>query len=154
AFHNRIGGGSFMSERRHPMFLDLAVQQFALPETLVEIRQELRREQERKDRVALEIARAARQPEKNHDLIKQLLRQQEQINKRIEALEWQRSKQAFFDGLKSVEPTASHVDNSQTDKEPITGVVTIDGTQSTIPRKRGRPPSNDIKTRRETVTQF
>src|SRR5262249_57829692 len=99
---HRIGGGCFVSKRTHPMFLDLAVQQFALPETLVEIKQELRRQQEKKEALAVEIASAQQDPVKNRNLIKELLRQNGQTDKRIEALEHQRSKLAYFDGWKSI----------------------------------------------------
>src|SRR5215831_1262512 len=90
-----------MSKKTHPMFLELAVRKLALPEQLNEILAELRREQENTNRRQLEIARIGdgNAPE-NQSLLRELHHQKEQSQERIEALEFQRSRQAFFEGLR------------------------------------------------------
>src|SRR5262249_22563500 len=103
---HRIGGGCLMSKRTHPMFLELAVRQFALPETLMEIKQELRREQEWNDSLSLEIAhREGMHAEKNDPVLKELNRQKEQSDKRIEALNLERSRLAVYEAVKEAQPT-------------------------------------------------
>src|SRR4051812_1380263 len=86
----------------HRVFMDLA----GLPKTLVEIIPELRREQKLNDSLALKLARAARNPEKNDGILRDLGRQKEKSDARLEALEPRKPEQAFLDGWLEAEKPA------------------------------------------------
>lgn len=147
-----------MSRRTHPFLLDLAVEEFALPETEAEIDHELRRESENNNSLALKLAEAEGQRKlTNSGLVNELRRQKKQSDRRIEALKHQRSKQAFWGDLKAGQPvTASSSGRTEVPGEHGTTIIagkTL-SSPSTVGRKKGRPPSDNVARRRRILAQF
>ena len=85
-----------MRGRTHPMFLDQAIKKFRLPEqNCDDIERYLRSEHDNNNLLALRIAEAEGTP----SLSKELLRQKENSDLKIEALEYAFSKRVFLDTL-------------------------------------------------------
>ncbi len=88
-----------MPRRTHPLFLEQAIQKFSLPEqNLDEIKRYLRSEQHKNESLALKIAEAEGKLEKI-SRFRELSRQKEDSDLKIEALEFARSRRGFLDTL-------------------------------------------------------